>query len=131
MLECLFLQKISMGLKISHELLTTINLDFLFKKFTYEKIKPCEFTKYSCYFKGYEKSKKDIREQARSFPFCTSGSPAVDDCYRRCIGKAKNPGIVDCASTQELGCLIDFQVIIVKFYFFFNKILPVYEIIQN
>lgn len=52
--------------------------------------------------KGYEKSKKDIREQARSFPFCTSGSPAVDDCYRRCVGKAKNPGIVDCSSTQEL-----------------------------
>ena len=68
---------------------------------------------FSYYFKGFEKSKKDIREQARSFPFCTSGSPAVDDCYRRCVGKAKNPGIVDCASTQELGCLIDFQVIMV------------------
>ena len=55
MLECLFLQKISMGLKISHELLTTINLDFLFKKLTYEKIKPCEFTKYSLRF-----SKKNL-----------------------------------------------------------------------
>ena len=71
MLECLFLQKISMGLKISHELLTTINLEFLFRKFTYEKIKPCEFTKYSLRF-SKKKSHfhlilRDMRKVKKSF----------------------------------------------------------------
>lgn len=53
--------------------------------------------------KGFKKDKVNLREQSRAFPYCTAGSPAVDNCFERCQGwPGKSDGIHDCASTQEL-----------------------------
>lgn len=54
--------------------------------------------------KGFKKSTNGLREQARSFPYCTAGSPAIDNCYRRCQGWPgdMDGGITNCTSTQEL-----------------------------
>lgn len=45
-----------------------------------------------------------LREQSRNFPYCTAGSPAEDDCFRRCQGwpGSQSSGIMNCDSTQEL-----------------------------
>lgn len=54
--------------------------------------------------KGFKKDKNILREQSRNFPYCTAGSPAVDNCFKRCQGwpGQMDDGITDCASTQEL-----------------------------
>lgn len=54
--------------------------------------------------KGFKKSKNVLREQSRSFPYCSAGSPAEDDCFRRCQGwpGKGEEGLENCASTQEL-----------------------------
>ena len=35
-------------------------------------------------FKQLEDDTTSIREQGRVFPFCSSGTPADDNCYRKC-----------------------------------------------